>query len=80
MPDHLSFFRIFAKNNLLTLSGITIDGNLSDPSWCDIPWSAQFVDIEGEHLPAPPLETRMKMAWDDSCIYIAARRCVWGAM
>ena len=56
-----------------TLTGITIDGNLSDPAWRDIPWSEPFTDIEGAIRPTPPLETRMKMTWDDSCLYIGAR-------
>ncbi|MFC2102656.1 sugar-binding protein, partial [Bacteroidota bacterium] len=56
-----------------TLSEIVIDGSLDDTAWRDVPWSLPFADIEGGRKPSPPLETRMKMAWDDSCLYIAAR-------
>lgn len=55
------------------LTGIIIDGELTDPGWQDIPWSDAFEDIEGVRRPAPTLETRIKMAWDDSCLYVAAR-------
>jgi len=30
------------------------------------------MDIEGDVKPQPPLDTRMKMAWDDNLLYIAA--------
>jgi hypothetical protein len=53
-------------------SPITIDGKLDDPAWQAAPWSEWFVDIEGDKKPAPRLRTRMKMLWDDECLYIAA--------
>jgi hypothetical protein len=49
-----------------------IDGKLDDPAWKAAPWSEWFVDIEGDKKPAPALRTRMKMLWDDDCLYIAA--------
>ncbi|HLW66728.1 MAG TPA: carbohydrate-binding family 9-like protein [Gemmataceae bacterium] len=51
---------------------ISIDGNLDKPVWQSIPWSEDFVDIEGDAKPKPRFRTRMKMAWDDQCLYIAA--------
>ena len=30
-----------------------IDGLLDDTAWRDAPWSAEFVDIEGDLRPAP---------------------------
>jgi hypothetical protein len=53
-------------------SPITIDGKLDDAAWQAAPWSEWFVDIEGDKKPAPRLRTRMKMLWDDECLYIAA--------
>src|SRR5262245_37014044 len=53
-------------------SPITIDGNLEKPVWQSIPWSEEFVDIEGDKKPKPRFRTRVKMAWDDECLYIAA--------
>ena len=49
-----------------------IDGRLDDPVWQTAPWSSPFVDIEGDDKPAPRYRTRVKMLWDDRCLYIAA--------
>jgi len=34
------------------------DGQLDEPAWTEIPWSAPFVDIEGDLGPAPRFETK----------------------
>jgi hypothetical protein len=49
-----------------------IDGHLNDPAWQSAPWSDAFVDIEGNKQPVPALGTRMKMVWNDTCLFIAA--------
>jgi hypothetical protein len=49
----------------------TIDGRLDDAAWHHAPWSEPFVDIEGDRRPAPRLGTRVKLAWDDSTLYLA---------
>ncbi|MDH6305396.1 hypothetical protein M2459_001849 [Parabacteroides sp. PF5-5] len=51
---------------------ITIDGVLSAEEWDMVPWTADFVDIEGDKQPKPYLQTRAKMAYDDAGLYIAA--------
>ena len=51
----------------------TIDGKLREPAWEAAPWSEEFVDIEGEKKPRPRQKTRMKMLWDDRCLYIGAQ-------
>ena len=51
---------------------ITIDGKLDDRAWRDVPWTADFVDIEGGVRPRPRFRTRAKMAWDDRSFYVAA--------
>lgn len=51
---------------------IQIDGQLGDDTWAKIPWSEDFVDIEGDAKPKPLYQTRVKMAWDDRALYIAA--------
>jgi hypothetical protein len=64
-------------------SPITIDGDLDKSEWQSIPWSEEFVDIEGDKKPKPRFRTRMKMAWDDDCLYIAAELeepHVWGTL
>lgn len=55
-----------------TAGAIAIDGNLDEPSWQRAAWTAPFVDIEGERMPVPRLQTRAKMLWDDEYLYIAA--------
>ncbi len=51
---------------------VEIDGKLDDDAWKNIPWSDDFVDIEGDAKPKPLYRTRMKMTWDDRALYIAA--------
>lgn len=52
---------------------IAIDGRLDDAAWTGAAWTDAFVDIEGDHKPAPRFETRAKMLWDDEYLYIGAR-------
>ena len=49
-----------------------LDGNLDDDAWKAAPWSEEFADIEGDRRPAPRHRTRVKMLWDDKCLYIGA--------
>lgn len=49
-----------------------IDGRLDDAAWAKAPWSEAFVDIEGDAKPTPTWRTRMKIAWDRNCLYLAA--------
>ncbi|MGO9466652.1 MAG: carbohydrate-binding family 9-like protein [Isosphaeraceae bacterium] len=51
---------------------LRIDGRLDDPAWKAVPWTDDFVDIEGGRRPPPRLRTRAKMLWDDRFFYIAA--------
>jgi hypothetical protein len=53
-------------------SPIKIDGRLDDPAWQAAPWTEDFVEIQGDGQPAPRYRTRVKMLWDDDCLYIAA--------
>ncbi|WP_270229951.1 carbohydrate-binding family 9-like protein [Parabacteroides bouchesdurhonensis] len=54
-----------------TPAPIHIDGKLSDGEWDAIPWTDDFVDIEGDKQPKPFLQTRAKMAYDDQGMYFA---------
>ena len=55
------------------LSRIEVDGRLDEPSWQRVPWTGEFIDIEGaDEASAPPLRTRAKMIWDDDYFYVAA--------
>jgi hypothetical protein len=51
---------------------VTIDGLLDDRGWRDVPWTADFVDIEGDVRARPRFRTRARMAWDDQFFYVAA--------
>ena len=51
---------------------VTIDGKDDDPAWKGVPWSSDFVDIEGELKPRPALQTRVKMIWDAHYLYVYA--------
>jgi hypothetical protein len=55
-----------------TKDPIKIDGKLKEASWSKAEWSDDFVDIEGNKKPVPPLKTRFKMLWDTQYVYIAA--------
>ncbi len=51
---------------------IGVDGDLGDDAWMGAPWTAEFVDIEGAAKPKPRFRTRVKMLWDDNCLYVGA--------
>ncbi len=53
-------------------SPIIIDGVPDEQSWQDVPWTDDFIDIEGSSKPVPRLRTRAKVLWDDSNLYVAA--------
>ena len=55
-----------------TKQKITVDGLLSEPDWKQAKWSDDFVDIEGSDKSKPAYTTKVKMLWDDSCLYVAA--------
>lgn len=60
-----------------------IDGHITDAVWQLTSWSEPFVDIEGAQKPLPFLNTRVKMLWNDSCLFIAAQLeepRVWGSL
>ena len=66
-----------------TPAPIVSDGRLAEPAWAAAPWTDAFVDIEGDSRPRPPLQTRVKMLWDDSNFYVAAEMeepDLWGTL
>jgi ketosteroid isomerase-like protein len=60
-----------------------IDGRLDDAAWRAVPWTDDFVDIEGGRKPKPRFRTRAKMLWDAQYFYIGAELeepHVWGTL
>lgn len=51
---------------------LKINGNLAEDAWQKAAWTTDFVDIEGSLKPLPTLQTRVKMLWNDSTLFIAA--------
>lgn len=51
---------------------LKMDGNLQENAWQKAVWTSDFVDIEGNLKPLPKLQTRVKMLWNDSTLFIAA--------
>ncbi|MGN0299425.1 MAG: carbohydrate-binding family 9-like protein [Lachnospiraceae bacterium] len=61
----------------------TLDGNLLKDFWKDIPFTDEFIDIEGPIRPMPRFSTRAKMAWDKEHLYIGAILYgdeIWGTL
>jgi hypothetical protein len=52
---------------------LTMDGNLQEPAWQSAAWTTDFVDIEGTKKPVPEFKTQVKMLWNDSTLFIAAK-------
>src|SRR2546430_567437 len=48
---------------------VRIDGRLDDDAWRRVPWTDDFVDIEGDVKPRPRFRTRAKMLWDERFFY-----------
>ncbi len=62
---------------------IEIDGVASESAWSNAPWSESFVDIEGNRKGLPPLETKVKMLWDEAYYYFYAELeepHIWGTL
>ena len=51
---------------------VHIDGKLNENVWKKAPWTDLFVDIEGSKKPLPLQDTRAKLLWDDTHLYIGA--------
>lgn len=49
-----------------------LDGNLDKEFWRNIPFTDNFLDIEGRIRPTPRFRTRAKLAWDKENLYVGA--------
>jgi ketosteroid isomerase-like protein len=60
-----------------------MDGRLDDVAWQAVPWTDDFVDIEGDARPRPRFRTRAKMLWDAHYFYLGVEMQephVWGTL
>ena len=55
-----------------TQSVIKVDGDFNETAWRAAAWTDSFVDIEGNGKPQPKYKTRVKLLWNDSCLFVAA--------
>ena len=69
----LLFTRPLAYTARRVKGPVKIDGKINEPAWQKAVWSEPFTDIEGDIKPKPVFTTRMKMLWDDTCLYVAAQ-------
>lgn len=56
-----------------TDQALKMDGNLQESDWQKAAWTTDFVDIEGSLKPLPAFKTQVKMLWNDSTLFIAAK-------
>ena len=66
-----------------TSARLDLTGAEPDPRWEAAEWSDPFVDIEGDLKPAPRLETRLRMLWDEERLYVQAHLTepdLWGTL
>ncbi len=66
-----------------TAGSIVIDGQLNERAWRRANWTDYFVDIGGDRKDRPRFRTRLKMLWDDTCLYVGANLeepHVWGTL
>lgn len=64
-----------------TTKKLILDGQLDKDFWADAPFTDEFLDIEGSHMPLPRFVTRAKMLWDEENLYIGAQldgEEIWG--
>jgi hypothetical protein len=54
-----------------TSQPLRLDGRFSEAAWQQAAWTTDFVDIEGTAKPLPTYQTRVKMLWNDSTLFIA---------
>ena len=71
----LEAFFTMPKNYVVqhTNQVLKMDGNLDESDWQKANWTEDFVDIEGAKKLLPKLQTQVKMLWNDSTLFIAAK-------
>lgn len=55
-----------------TAEQVVTDGQLNEKSWESVPWTEDFIDIEGKLKPLPYYQTKVKLMWEEDYLYIGA--------
>lgn len=66
-----------------TDEAIEVDGRAAESAWDKTAWTQSFVDIEGTVKPLPTWDTKVKMLWDETYLYIYAKMeepHIWGSL
>lgn len=53
------------------IGSVEVDGQANERSWQEVPFSEDFVDIEG--IKKPKYQTNVKIIWDDAYVYFYAK-------
>ncbi|WP_299275505.1 carbohydrate-binding family 9-like protein [uncultured Psychroserpens sp.] len=64
-----------------SINPITIDGNANEESWKQSSFTDKFIDIEG--IKTPKFDTKVKMLWDNTFLYVYAQLTephIWGTL
>ncbi|MCK5857610.1 MAG: hypothetical protein KAG64_08970 [Bacteroidales bacterium] len=51
---------------------LLLDGDINEAVWQKAKWTDDFMDIQGPEQTQPTYQTRVKMLWSDSFLYVAA--------
>jgi len=55
----------------LNNDSIVLDGFIDEEAWSKVVWTEDFIDIQGANFPKPYQQTKAKMLWNDSTLYLA---------
>lgn len=70
------FSSVFSQTNprsyitFQTYDSLTIDGKADEKEWNKVPFTSEFIDIEGSKI--PPFSTKVKMLYDQKYLYFYA--------
>lgn len=62
---------------------VNIDGQLNEEAWAEVPWTKPLVDMRASWYPKPRFETKFKVRWDDTKLYVGAYvqdKDLWGTV
>jgi hypothetical protein len=63
--------RTYTTSLIRSNEKITVDGAIDDVAWDSVDWSTDFTEWEPDNRTAPSEQTKMKIAYDESNMYVA---------